>query len=437
MNIAKPGRIRAAILSWLGKPFGLTDTGALADLFGGRNVAGVNVNHESVLTISAAWACTRLISETISTLPLSLFEKTSAGKRQARQHPLNFIIHDQPNPDSTAAVFWEAVVAAMLLRGNARCEKLMAGGRLVGLRFLNPNRLWIGRDAQGAKQYRYTEDGGRQRVIPSDRIWNVPGFSLDGKDGVSVICYGARVFGSALAADTAAATTFANGLMPTVYVKYPKVLQPAQREAMRDALEKISGATRAGKPAVLEAESDIGTIGINPNEAQMLESRGFSVEEVCRGARRITILENVVNPTNVGAIFRSAAALHMDAVLLTGGCSDPLYRRAARVSMGTVFQIPWTYFDKKTVWPAQGMEQLREIGFKTVAMALRNDSVEIDDPGLKSQEKLAIILGTEGEGLLAETMEACDYTVKIPMSHGVDSLNVAAASAVAFWELGR
>ena len=162
-----------------------------------------------------------------------------------------------------------------------------------------------------------------------------------------------------------------------------------------------------------------------------------SVEEVCRGARRITILENVVNPTNVGAIFRSAAALHMDAVLLTGGCSDPLYRRAARVSMGTVFQIPWTYFDKKTVWPAQGMEQLREIGFKTVAMALRNDSVEIDDPGLKSQEKLAIILGTEGEGLLAETMEACDYTVKIPMSHGVDSLNVAAASAVAFWELGR
>lgn len=285
MNIAKPGRIRAAILSWLGKPFGLTDTGAWADLFGGRNVAGVNVNHESVLTISAAWACTRLISETISTLPLSLFEKTSAGKRQARQHPLNFIIHDQPNPDSTAAVFWEAVVAAMLLRGNARCEKLMTGGRLVGLRFLNPNRLWIGRDAQGAKQYRYTEDGGRQRVIPSDRIWNVPGFSLDGKCGVSVICYGARVFGSALAADTAASSTFANGLMPTVYVKYPKVLQPAQRESMREALEKISGATRAGKPAVLEAESDIGTIGINPDEAQMLESRGFSVEEVCRWFR--------------------------------------------------------------------------------------------------------------------------------------------------------
>lgn len=162
-----------------------------------------------------------------------------------------------------------------------------------------------------------------------------------------------------------------------------------------------------------------------------------AVEDICRVARRIAILENVVNPTNVGAIFRSAAALHMDAVLLTGGCSDPLYRRAARVSMGTVFQIPWTYFDKKTKWPVQGMESLSEMGYKTVAMALRNDSVEIRDPKLKAEEKLAIILGTEGEGLDAETMELCDYTVKIPMSHGVDSLNVAAASAVAFWELGQ
>ena len=162
-----------------------------------------------------------------------------------------------------------------------------------------------------------------------------------------------------------------------------------------------------------------------------------SVEEICKNSRRVAILENIVNPTNIGAIFRSAAALHMDAVLLTGGCSNPLYRRAARVSMGTVFQIPWTYFDKKTKWPVQGMESLSEMGYKTVAMALRNDSVEIRDPKLKAEEKLAIILGTEGEGLDAETMELCDYTVKIPMSHGVDSLNVAAASAVAFWELGQ
>ena len=162
-----------------------------------------------------------------------------------------------------------------------------------------------------------------------------------------------------------------------------------------------------------------------------------SIEEIYQNARRIAILENVVNPTTIGAIFRSAAALHMDAVLLTSGCSDPLYRRASRVSMGTVFQIPWTYFDKKISWPDTGMHILRELGFKTVAMALRDDSFSIDDPQLHAQEKLAIILGTEGDGLAAETIADCDYTVKIPMSHGVDSLNVAAASAVAFWELGR
>lgn len=162
-----------------------------------------------------------------------------------------------------------------------------------------------------------------------------------------------------------------------------------------------------------------------------------SVEDICKNARRIAILENVVNPTNIGAIFRSAAALHMDAVLLTPGCCDPLYRRATRVSMGTVFQIPWTYFHKKVSWPEAGMEQLRSLGFKTVAMALRNDSISIDAPALQAEEKLAIILGAEGDGLMDATITSCDYTVKIPMSHEVDSLNVAAASAVAFWELGK
>lgn len=162
-----------------------------------------------------------------------------------------------------------------------------------------------------------------------------------------------------------------------------------------------------------------------------------SVEGICQNTSRIAILENVVNPTNIGAIFRSAAALHMDAVLLTSGCSDPLYRRAARVSMGTIFQIPWTYFDKKASWPEDGMKAIQNLGFKTVAMALREDSYSIDDPKLLAEEKLAVILGTEGDGLASQTIADCDYTVMIPMSHGVDSLNVAAASAVAFWELGR
>lgn len=161
------------------------------------------------------------------------------------------------------------------------------------------------------------------------------------------------------------------------------------------------------------------------------------LEEVCRDAKRIVILEDVVNPTNVGAIFRSAAALHMDAVVLTPACSNPLYRRAIRVSMGTVFQIPWTYLSKEEGEVQQGIQYLKDQGFKTVAMALSDEAVDIDDPALCAEEKLAIIMGTEGDGLAKTTIEACDYTVCIPMSHGVDSLNVAAAGAVAFWQLGR
>lgn len=157
-----------------------------------------------------------------------------------------------------------------------------------------------------------------------------------------------------------------------------------------------------------------------------------TVETLCKTARRIAVLEDVMNPTNIGAIIRSAAALHMDALVLTSACSDPLYRRAIRVSMGNVFQIPWTYFPKGSDWTTL----LRQQGFKTVAMALKEDSLNIYDPRLQQEDKLAVVLGTEGDGLAAETIAHCDYTVRIPMSHGVDSLNVAAASAVAFYQLG-
>ena len=161
-----------------------------------------------------------------------------------------------------------------------------------------------------------------------------------------------------------------------------------------------------------------------------------SVAEICTNARRIAVLENVMNPTNIGAIFRSAAALGMDAVLLTSAGSDPLYRRAVRVSMGTVFQIPWTRLgEDHTQWPEAGLRRLHDLGFETAAMALSDTAVSIDDPKLKAVQRLAIILGTEGDGLAHETIAGCDHTVCIPMSHGVDSLNVAAASAVAFWEL--
>ena len=157
-----------------------------------------------------------------------------------------------------------------------------------------------------------------------------------------------------------------------------------------------------------------------------------TVEEVCRNARRLVVLENVMNPTNIGAIFRSAAALGMDAVLLTEAGSDPLYRRAARVSMGTVFQVPWTYLPAGERW----QDTLHALGFETAALALRDDSLSIADPRLGRVEKLALCLGTEGDGLANDTIADCDYTVRIPMSHGVDSLNVAAASAVAFYQLG-
>ena len=159
-------------------------------------------------------------------------------------------------------------------------------------------------------------------------------------------------------------------------------------------------------------------------------------ETVCAGARRIAVLENVMNPTNIGAIFRSAAALNIDAVLLTGACSNPLYRRSIRVSMGNVFLIPWTFLREAEAWPQQGIDFLHHLGFKTAAMALSDNALSIDDPRLMSEEKLAIILGTEGDGLSSATIADCDYTVRIPMSNGVDSLNVAVASAVAFWQLG-
>ena len=161
-----------------------------------------------------------------------------------------------------------------------------------------------------------------------------------------------------------------------------------------------------------------------------------SVEELCARASRVAVLEGIVDPTNVGAIFRSAAALHVDAVLVTPTCCDPLSRRAVRVSMGTLFQIPWTFLGTDaSQWPQPGLERLKELGFQTAAMALDSTALSIEDPRLRAAEKLAILLGTEGDGLAPRTIAQCDFTVCIPMARGVDSLNVAAASAVAFWEL--
>lgn len=214
-----------------------------------------------------------------------------------------------------------------------------------------------------------------------------------------------------------------------------------KKQVLEDA-ETIAVLGKCGNVPVYTAEFEVLTklTGFKLTKGMlcaMKRRRLPGLQEICNGCDRIAVLENVMNPTNVGAIFRSAAALHMDAVILTGGCSNPLYRRASRVSMGTVFQIPWTFVNNSVIWPEEGMKILRELGFKTAAMALKEDSASIDDPELMKEDKLAVILGTEGDGLAPETIADCDYTVMIPMSHGVDSLNVAAASAVAFWQLGK
>ena len=223
---------------------------------------------------------------------------------------------------------------------------------------------------------------------------------------------------------------------------YEPVSVLVEKKQVSEDAETIAVLEKCGNVPVYTAEFEVLTklTGFKLTRGMLCAMKRRSLpglQEICDGCDRIAVLENVMNPTNVGAIFRSAAALHMDAVILTGGCSNPLYRRASRVSMGTVFQIPWTYVDNSVIWPEEGMKILRELGFKTAAMALKEDSVSIDDPELMREDKLAVILGTEGDGLAPETIADCDYTVMIPMSHGVDSLNVAAASAVAFWQLGK
>ncbi|MFD2298391.1 phage portal protein [Paracidovorax citrulli] len=279
-NTGLAGRVRAAIDGWV-RSFSLRDK----DLYVDRAMeseTGVDVTPKAVMQVDAVWSCVRLISETIATLPLSMYERTSSGKRLASQHPLHFVIHDQPNADSTASVFWEAIVASMLLRGNGRAEKLYVGDKLVGLAFLDPNKLVITRDANGRKIFQYPRPDGTPRLISAARIWTLPGFTLDGETGVSVISYGAKVFGAAMAAERAAARTFRNGLLQTVYYKVAAFLKPEQRRMFK---AEIAGSVERGETPVLEGGTDVGAIGIKPSDAQLLESRAFSVESICRWFR--------------------------------------------------------------------------------------------------------------------------------------------------------
>lgn len=271
-------RVRAAI-DGLVRSFTLRDAG----LYQTVNDAdtGSEVTAKTVMQLDAVWSCVRLIAETIATLPLSMYERTNSGKRMASQHPLHFVIHDQPNVDSTASVFWEAMVASMLLRGAGRAEKLMAGDRLVGLAFLSPDKLVVGRDSAGRVTYEYRRPNGTMREIPAARIWTIPGFTLDGENGVSVVAYGSKVFGTALAAERAAARTFRTGL-PFLYYKFKDWLKPEQRELFK---ANVAGTIERGEAPVLEGGVEVDALGINPDDAQLLESRAYSVEAICRWFR--------------------------------------------------------------------------------------------------------------------------------------------------------
>lgn len=251
--------------------------------FGGQ-AAGQTVNVSTALQVSAVWACVRLLSQTISTLSLDVMERQRDGTwTPARDQRLQFIVDDMPNADSTAAVFWEAMVTAMLLQGNGVAERRYdARGVLIALEYLSWAKLTVNKDLNGNRQWLYTEKG-IQRRIPEDRIFRIAGFTLDGDWGISAIEYGAAVFGGAMAAANSANSTFEKGLAPTVGFKYSNFLKKEQREQFRtEFMPEMSGALNAGKPVLLEGGMDVVTIGIKPSDAQLLESRAFSIEEICR-----------------------------------------------------------------------------------------------------------------------------------------------------------
>lgn len=275
----RPGRLRAALqLLWNGVPVETVSVGSSPNA--STSLSGQLVTADSMLQLSAAWACVRLISETIATLPLFLYERTSGGRAKADRHPLYFALHTRPNSRTTGAQFWEAFVASMLLRDGGFAEILRYNGTPVGLLFLERDRLTL--DVR-AGAYRYLDpDTHRYREIRPADVFRVPGFSLNGRDGLSAIQYGANVFGTSLAAEEASAAKFKHGLAPTVAVEYPTALRAEQRDEARTALQALSGAANAGKGIVLEAGTKAHVVGISPVDAQLLQSRQFGVEEVCR-----------------------------------------------------------------------------------------------------------------------------------------------------------
>lgn len=277
--IARP---KAAIIA-PGQSVSLLDGGFWSNWFGSESSSGITVNTEKALRLSAVWSCVRLISEAIGCLPLQLYRAQGDGGRViARDHGLYFILHNSPNAEMTAARFWQVVVTAMLLEGNAYCEIVRGRGGVVGLNFLPPTRMRLEETDAGRLRYFFTSGKGAEREVVRENMLHIPAFSRDGRIGLSAIRNGIEVLGSAMAAELAANATFKNGMMPTIFFKVDHKLNPAQREEFREYTIKQAGAANAGKSPVLEMGMSAEAISINPTDAQLLESRGFSIEEICR-----------------------------------------------------------------------------------------------------------------------------------------------------------
>lgn len=274
---------RASLREWLGKPIKLSDGGFWSSFLGIQSSSGKTVTVDNALHLSAVWSCVRIISTSVAGLPLGIYRRMADGGREdARDFSLYDVIHNSPNEDMTAFQFWQAVVASMLLWGNAYCEIHRSAGRVIALDFLLPSRVELEVDADGRLAYWYRPKKGARRQIQRTNMLHIPAFSLDGRVGLSAIRYGADVFGAAMSADDAANGTFKNGLLPAVAFKVDRILKPEQREEFRDYVSKVSGALNAGRSPVLEQGVTPESIGINPADAQLLESRSFSVEEICR-----------------------------------------------------------------------------------------------------------------------------------------------------------
>jgi HK97 family phage portal protein len=273
----------AGLSGWLGKTIRLSDGGFWSAFSGSQSSSGKSVSVDNAMRLSAVWACVRIISMSVAGLPLSIYKRQADGGREsARDFPLYDVLHNSPNEDMTAFHFWQSVVASMLLWGNAYCEIHRSAGRVIALDFLLPSRIELSTDDNGRLEYTFTPKSGAPREILRENMLHIPAFTLDGKVGLSAIRYGADVFGAAMSADDAANATFKNGLMPTVAFSLDKALSPAQRVEFREYVQTISGALNAGRSPVLEAGVKPEMIGINPADAQLLESRGHSIEEICR-----------------------------------------------------------------------------------------------------------------------------------------------------------